>query len=172
MADVQAGLRRAGADVKWVEPANLHLTLKFLGEVPPRGLDAVRESLARPALALPPFTLETAGAGTFPARGRPRVVWLGLTQPVEIARLHHLVEAELTPLGFASEERAFAVHVTLGRVRSPRGVERLQECLDTLQSAAPAVPPWRVNRYNLIESRLSSLGPSYLDVEEYALIGS
>jgi len=111
-------LRSAGADVKWVAPENLHLTLKFLGNVSSERLAEVCAAVEQAAAGREPFGLELCGAGAFPNPARPRVVWLGTsegTQPtIELA---DAVEQALEKLGFGRETRKFHPHLTLGRVR-------------------------------------------------------
>lgn len=113
-----AKLRRIVADVRWVESEDMHLTLKFLGEVDvleiPRVCNAVTECVAD----LSPFELEVVGAGAFPDAERPRTVWLGVGEGTEaMVALHDRLELALAKLGFREEGRRFRPHVTLGRVR-------------------------------------------------------
>lgn len=113
-------LRGASADVKWVEPHNLHLTLKFLDEVPLKDIPQVCNAVAAAATALPPFSLEITGAGAFPNADRPRTIWLGAGQgAAEMSQLHGRLEEALAELGFRKEHRRFQPHLTLGRVRRP-----------------------------------------------------
>jgi len=111
-------LRSAGADVKWVTPENLHLTLKFLGNVPAERLAEVCNVAEQAASAHAPFTLEMRGAGAFPNPSRPRVIWLG-TQAgsQQLTALAEAMEKRFEKLGFRREARRFHPHLTLGRVR-------------------------------------------------------
>jgi len=111
-------LRSAGADVKWVVPDNLHLTLKFLGNVPAERLPEVCGAVEEAAKRQAPFTLGLCGAGAFPNAARPRVIWLGVREGTEpIVALAEAVEGALERLGFRREGRKFHPHLTLGRVR-------------------------------------------------------
>jgi 2'-5' RNA ligase len=104
--------------VKWVRPENIHLSLKFLGEV-----DETRESELRKALQRAagtsgeprPLALQIAGFGVFPDYHRPRVLWAGVSTDPELELLQHGIEQAFAPLGFPTEARAFRPHVTLGR---------------------------------------------------------
>lgn len=158
-----ARFRETGADVKWVETESLHVTLKFLGEVGEPGVNEVRAALRSVRGAS--FRLGVRGIGTFPPRGRPRVIWLGLTSADPLAALAATVERVLEPLGFPPEGRPFKPHVTLGRVRSPAGLDRL----DLASLRERAFGSWTVEGVSLMESRLSSKGPTYLEVEQYPL---
>ncbi len=137
VANFAQQLRQVNADVAWVKPGNFHLTLKFLGETPDGQLGDIRAALD---LVTPPrkvFELEIRGTGCFPETGMPRVVWVGTGAGREALRaLADDVEGAVETLGFARERRAFAAHLTIGRVRGPRGAERLrrrlEEALDTV----------------------------------------
>ena len=113
-----AALDGTTADVKWVEPHNLHLTLKFLGDVHQREIVAVCQAVAQGAAEVEPFEVEVRGAGAFPNAARPRTVWLGVTAGAEpMVVLHDRVEADLAELGYREEHRRFQTHLTIGRVR-------------------------------------------------------
>jgi RNA 2',3'-cyclic 3'-phosphodiesterase len=124
----QAGLRAAAprADVRWLDPAGMHLTLAFLGEVREERMAALRDTLAATVTPRPPLALMASGLGGFPSARRPRVVWAGIVGEGEaLRRTAAAVASALVPLGFPAEERPFRGHVTLARVRSPRGLQPL-----------------------------------------------
>ena len=125
---LQAELARAGADVRWVRPTGMHVTLKFLGAVETARLERVHAALREAVPTQPVTHLRVRGLGAFPSLRRPRVVWAGLVGDGMVA-LATCVEQALKPLGFPAEKRPFAPHVTLGRVKSMRGWERLEEAL-------------------------------------------
>lgn len=123
-------LRGFGADVGWVRPENLHLTLRFLGEQGERELDRVREALAEATAEASPFTVSLQGLGAFPLRGTPRVIWVGVAEGADqLSALQAAVEAALAQRGFRPEERAFHPHLTIGRVRGTRGIQALAGAL-------------------------------------------
>ena len=110
----------AGAKVSWVQPHNMHLTLKFLDEVRLNSIPQISAAVEKAAAACEPFELEICRAGAFPSAGRPRTLWLGTGQGSEqLGKLHEAMERELKPLGFPKEHRRFAAHLTIGRVRAP-----------------------------------------------------
>ncbi|MCS6858865.1 MAG: RNA 2',3'-cyclic phosphodiesterase [Abditibacteriales bacterium] len=160
LKDVQARLRAGGADVKWVEEENLHLTVKFLGEVWDERLPDVIATTRLAVASLPVFPVSLGGIGAFPSVTRPRVVWVGLQSGSEpFKRLMEQVEAAMAGLGFPREGRALHPHVTLGRVRDPRHLKRLPALLkaeppETLGSLT-------VERLTIMSSLLSSKGPRY-----------
>jgi 2'-5' RNA ligase len=110
-------LRPAVQGIRWADQAGMHLTLRFLGWASPRRLNALAEPLARAAAACPVSEAGFAGLGTFPERGSPRVLWLGVALPPELEALQAASEAAAVAAGFAPETRPFRAHLTLGRWR-------------------------------------------------------
>jgi len=152
-------LGSAAPRVRWVRPENLHVTVKFLGEVPETDLAEVCAAADRAAAKAAPFSLAVAGLGAFPAPDRPRVVWAGCSEGTEPARaLADQVEAQTVPLGFAAERRAYTPHVTLGRVRRPRDRGGLPAALGRAPAEYGCVA---VEALTVFESELSRGGPVY-----------
>jgi RNA 2',3'-cyclic 3'-phosphodiesterase len=147
--------------VKWVEPHNLHLTLKFLGDVAQTEIAEVCEAVMRGAAKVEPFDLEVRTAGAFPSAARPRTVWLGAGAGTkEMVVLHDRVEAALAELGFREEHRRFQSHLTIGRVRGggPGIAElgtRLQQHADFLAGRMT------VTEATVFTSTLTPAGPIY-----------
>jgi 2'-5' RNA ligase len=129
----------AGSDVKWTEPRNIHLTVKFLGDVNEPDLPKVCDAMSACALAAAPIELDVSGLGTFPESGPPRVVWAGVTGDVErLAKLVESVEQAIADaVGIAPERRPYHAHLTLGRCRSTRATERLTQAIDANRAASP-----------------------------------
>jgi 2'-5' RNA ligase len=124
---LQESLGRAGADVKWVEPENMHVTLLFLGEVEDRTLPAVCRVVAEVAAGLAPFEMRVEGAGCFPSPRRPRTLWVGIGDGLqELVALHDALEPPLLDLGcYRREDRQYTPHLTLGRVKGDAGADQL-----------------------------------------------
>ena len=153
-------LREANCDVSWVRPGNFHLTLKFLGETQDARLGDIKAALDLVALSRGAFDLELRGMGCFPERGVPRVVWVGAGAGREtMAAMARDVGRAMEELGFAREQREFAGHLTIGRVRGPRGSERLRRLLE----AEPDVSLGRcaVSGILLYKSTLAAGGSIY-----------
>jgi 2'-5' RNA ligase len=167
LSEMQRALGCESLPVRWVRPEGIHLTLKFLGEVPQDSIDAIGSALARAAMHHAPFRLEGRGIGTFPERGRPRVIWVGLLGDVErIVALARSVEEALAPLGFPPEARRFSPHLTLGRFRgSPHADWRL---LLERSSGAP-FGSFGVDGFSLFESRLKPEGAEYHALTRFRL---
>jgi RNA 2',3'-cyclic 3'-phosphodiesterase len=124
-------LEATGSNVRWVKPEQLHLTLKFLGDVDLRDIPEVCAAVSRATSTVPPFTMRIAGAGAFPNLHRPRTVWLGADEGVgEMGILHQRIESALAELGFRGEHRQFRPHLTIGRVRNAdQGIDALADAL-------------------------------------------
>jgi 2'-5' RNA ligase len=136
LARLQDRLRRSGVRVRWVSTDTMHLTVKFLGDVPDTDIPAICEAMKKVAARVKPFELEVTSLGAFPPRGAPRVLWAGLEGDVEVlAKLvGDMNEAILDAIGLEPEHRRFHAHLTLGRVKSTKGVESLTE---EMRAAAP-----------------------------------
>lgn len=168
LAGAQDRLRRAGADVKWVRPAAIHLTLKFLGETGAGRVPEIAGALARAARGSSPFTLEGRRAGFFPDERRPRVAWVGLAGEVPaLLDLQRKVEAACADVGYPADRRAFHAHLTLGRIKSPRRVDRLADALSELTDGTFGEIP--VDRIVLYRSELLPQGARYSRLVEQFL---
>jgi 2'-5' RNA ligase len=154
----------ARGDIRWSRPGNVHLTLKFLGDVPEDDLDGVRVALAEVCGRHGPFEVETSGFGAFPSARKARVVWAGVGEGYD--RLHSLVEdveGSLENLGFAREGRAYRSHLTLGRARGSPAA------LDLSEAAAQGLR-FPVREVELVRSVLGRAGAAYSTLEAYPLL--
>lgn len=156
-----ASLADTSADVKWVEPHNLHLTMKFLGDVHEREIGDVCQAVLQGAAARKPFDLDVRKAGAFPSSARPRTIWLGVGDgEQEMVDLHDRIEAELTELGYREEHRRFVPHLTLGRVRGVGpAIAELGQKLENKADFAAGV--MTVTKVALFASTLTRNGPVY-----------
>jgi len=156
-----AALSRTTADVKWVEPHNLHLTLKFLGDVHEREIAEVCQAVVCGAAEVAPFDVEVRGAGAFPNAARPRTVWLGAGEGAEsMVVLHGRVETALAKLGYRQEHRRFQTHLTIGRVRGGGpGIIELGKLLQ--QQADVLIGSMSVQKVTVFCSTLTPAGPIY-----------
>lgn len=161
-------LRKTGAGVKWVEPENLHFTLKFLGEISAADVAVAEGAVHRALAGKSRFSISLGGVGAFPSAGSPRVVWLGVTSGAgELRALAADVERELESEGFPGEKRAFSPHLTLGRVRSPGGAGALSPLLSSLKDRATG--SMEVSAVHLMRSTLAPKGPVYQPVRSWDL---
>lgn len=166
---LQDKLRKTGADVRWVRPEGVHLTLKFLGNVGETTASALAAAVQAVCAAHPRLTLTLAGTGVFPDRRRPRVVWLGLQGDLDaLATLQRDLEQAAEAFGFEPEKRAFSPHLTLGRVRSSRGMLDLLAAVDGLE---PSPLAFEAAEVRLIRSDLKPSGAVYTTLETCPLGG-
>lgn len=164
-------LRRRSADapharIAWVAADRLHVTVRFIGEVDERRAKAIADVL-RPDIAVAPFELAIEGVGTFPERGAPRVVWAGVASGAEalgVVEAH--VSGRLAQCGVPAEARSYHPHVTLARVREPRGL-RPVVWLEGLTARRFGIAP--VNAITLFESRPSPRGHVYTALQRSRL---
>lgn len=167
-------LKASGADVKWVPPENLHVTLKFLGETDGGLAERIKAAMADACAGRGAMALSLDGAGAFPGRGRPQVVWLGLGGEVEpLAGLAGALEQRLEPLGFAPERRPFAAHVTLGRLRRGRGKKKTAPPAALVRAIASLAgwrgPEFSGRRVSLMQSELTPAGARYQPLHQIDL---
>jgi 2'-5' RNA ligase len=133
IATLQKALRRHHGDVKWVRPESIHITLKFLGDVEEESVEEIEGVLHKSVQGFSPFSIELSDTGVFPHVHRPRVLWVGIKKGAqELGGLARKVDASLQELGFEPEKRHFSAHITLGRVRSPHGMDTtIKEMIST-----------------------------------------
>src|SRR6266498_4324576 len=103
--------------VRWVPVENMHLTLKFLGDISPSSVEFLMQMLRNEADTVPCFTIRLTGLGSFPSPKRPRVIYIGIQAPAGLVALHRGIESASRRLGYESEERGFSPHLTIGRVK-------------------------------------------------------
>ncbi len=161
-AQIQERLREL--DLKLVDPALVHITMKFLGEVPDSRLKAIIKALDR--VLCTPFDISVTGLGVFPKPENAKVIWLGCSG--ELGPLHSRIEEALLPLGFAADEHTFIPHATLARVRSlsESDEKRLKGLLLELQDTRYT---FRVDTFRLKKSILGPRGPVYETLREFRL---
>lgn len=173
LADVQTRLRDNCAErtVKWVRPEGIHLTLKFLGEVPARRADDIIRGVEAAVDGHGPLALEATGLGCFPNTRRPRVVWVGLAGDVAaLGALQRAVEQALGPLGFPPEKRGFNPHLTLGRVRRDARSADTRALGDLVtRTQLGTVATWQATTLSLIRSELHRDGARYTSLFEAPL---
>ena len=120
--------------IRWVAPHNVHLTLKFLGDVSPANLERLADTLKDEIVTHKMFSMSIGGIGAFPTQRRARVIWVGLDAPPALAALQRGVDAVSVQLGYPREERPFSPHLTIGRVAQTASSTDLQQIRSALES--------------------------------------
>lgn len=159
--ELQRELKRTGADIKLVDPEQVHVTVKFLGEVKDSRVDDVAAALERAAARVEPFDAAFNSVGVFPSQSYMRVIWIG-TEGDGFTQLAAAVEDEMARLGFEQEDRDFVPHATVARVKSGRKKEELGEVLDRFDDRN--FGEMTIDRLILKESVLRPSGAEYSDV--------
>ncbi|PIU44638.1 MAG: RNA 2',3'-cyclic phosphodiesterase [Ignavibacteriales bacterium CG07_land_8_20_14_0_80_59_12] len=160
-------LKEIGAEVRWESRDKYHITLKFLSDVREAQLPEIIDSLRRGLSGIPPFKVTYAGAGCFPSRRNPRVIWIGCeNEEGTLLRLHDAVEAATVPFGFPTEERAFHPHITVGRVKGTRNTDPL---VLSLPSVTLRSHPVDVRQILVMKSDLKPSGSVYTILEAIPL---
>jgi 2'-5' RNA ligase len=147
------------ADIKWVKPENLHLTLKFLGDTPEILLPKIHESLAKTITSFEPFYIRIYGTGVFPNKKYPKVIWIGLEHSSMLKTLAKEIELSMTTFGYQKERKGFNPHLTVGRVRSQKGIIDIMKDLENSQNAD--FGSLGVNSVDLMKSVLNPKGAEY-----------
>lgn len=160
--------------VRWVGPEGIHLTLKFLGNVPANRIEQVEQAISQACAGFPSFSFSIGGLGCFPDTRRPRVVWVGVQEDTGILkRLQKAIEDGMEKLGFPPEERGFQAHLTLGRTQrraSSADVRRLGQIV--AETDIGELGRMEARAVSLMRSDLKPTGAVYTRLAEVRLEGS
>ena len=158
IASIQKQLVTSGAEVKWDTPERFHITLKFLGDTDSALIPEITQQLRNSVGNFPAFELAYVKLGGFPNVDRPRVVWIGTSENHQILRLQGQVERICTSFGFANDDRPFHAHITLGRLKGNRNLERLTATLKSI-TFEPLLA--RCTEVHFVRSELRPTGSVY-----------
>jgi RNA 2',3'-cyclic 3'-phosphodiesterase len=177
--EVRSGLKKTQGLLKsdnpqiarWVDPASIHLTLKFLGNIPADKVAPISQLMKKAAGEVKPFRLEVKGLGAFPTLSRPQVIWVGLTGEIEqLQKLQNCLESQISPLGFPTENRAFTPHLTLARLRDTAAAIERQKLGEKISSIDLGLCfSISVNSISLMRSQLTPAGAIYTRLFETGL---
>jgi 2'-5' RNA ligase len=166
--ELQAPLKRTNAFVSWVKPENIHITLKFLGEVPEEKINEVFSATEAALKETKKFKMNLKGTGAFPDFRRPRVIWIGTGKGgEELSNMSTKIEEEMEKIGFPKENRKFSPHFTIGRVKSPKGIEKLMELVKSTDFETEDI---EVNEVTVMKSQLHPAGAIYTPLKKIPLL--
>jgi 2'-5' RNA ligase len=164
------GLKKSGADVKWVSPENIHITMQFLGDTEETQIPLIKEALNKILLPYSPFYIKIAGVGCFPDARRPRVIWVGTEEAQQVIDLHGDIAKGMVTFGFQEEGKIFTPHLTVGRVKSNRNTGALLKKMDEIKIVR--FSDFEVRNITLMKSELKPSGAIYYSLAEIPFGGS
>ncbi len=169
IGEFQNRLKPFDCDIRWVRPESIHVTLKFLGDVRAEQIGEISESIRIAIESLSTFEVMVGGAGVFPDSRRPRVLWVGVEKgSEELALLALKIEDVCSNFNFKKEMRAFSAHLTIGRVRSPKGIASLVEAMQTIGFQGGS---YSVGEVVVMKSNLQQTGAIYTPLHQIKLQG-
>ncbi len=164
LATAQRQLVQTGADMKLVEPQNIHITIRFLGNITPAMVEEIFDEMKQ--VEFTPFNVQIKGLGAFPNPRYPRVAWAGITQGAEqLKNIFNQLEPRLRGLGFTPDTRGFSPHLTIARVRSGRNKQQLADSLT--KNANYEIGAVDARCLRLKKSALTPRGPIYSTLKEF-----
>jgi len=168
LCDELSALQSGVPGARWLDSGQLHLTLRFVGDVDPPGFDELAHALAE--LEAPAFEMALKGVGHFPPRGKPRVLWAGVDAPPALLDLQARVERAVVRAGLPADERRYTPHVTLARFRRPGDAVLVSAYMS--EHAAFGTAPFPVEAFHLYSSHLSRSGAIHTVECSYPLTGA
>jgi 2'-5' RNA ligase len=164
LLEMENEIKNTGADLKLVEPENIHLTLKFLGDTDEEKIDKIEEIIKNSVKNINSFNIKLKGSGVFPNKNYIKVIWLGLENAEKIGEIAKKIDEQLKNLGFQLEKRGFSAHLTIARVKSSRNKEKLLQIIEKYNDVEFATI--NVNSVKLKKSDLTPKGPIYTTLKE------
>lgn len=169
IAELQNRLKPYCGDIRWVRPESIHVTLKFLGDVPAEQIKPIAEAIQKAVASVRPFDVSVEGTGFFPSSRRPRVLWVGVEKGFDALKdLAVKVDEVCTTFQFQKEKRDYSAHLTIGRVRSPKQIDPL---IQTLQTVGFVGGSYRVEEVAVMKSDLLKTGAVYTALHQIKLQG-
>jgi 2'-5' RNA ligase len=152
-------IAKTNADIKLVEPENIHITLKFLGDTDEQKREAIEQAMKESIVGLQPFSITLKGTGVFPNQHYMKVLWIGIINAGSLETIARTLEEKLGNLGFKKESRGFSPHLTIGRIRTARNKDKLIKVIN--QYASNEFTTQRIETITLKKSDLNPKGPIY-----------
>jgi 2'-5' RNA ligase len=168
LTEIQGSIKDSGVDAGWTRPEGIHLTLKFLGEVPEAKAAEIMAALSHATKETTGIRLDVAGAGAFPNPKNARVVWIGISGETDkLTRLQSAVEEAMVALGFKREDRPFTPHLTLGRIKFIRSRDKWLKALDGIKDIK--LSGFDTRTVSLMKSELKPSGSVYTEIGKIEL---
>ena len=155
----QQDIRKTDANVKLVEPENIHITLKFLGDTPIKQIDAIESIMKDAVSSAQKHTITLESTGVFPNENYIKVIWVGMKGSEKISEIADSLNQQCTQIGVKKDKRGFSAHLTIGRMKSAHGKEQIVDILRKYETTLFAEIP--VNKILLKKSTLTPKGPIY-----------
>ncbi len=157
---IQQRLSKAEADIKWTEPKNMHLTIKFLGDIAPENVDAIESALSDIADRFPSFHMDIGTLGAFPNMELPKIIWAGVSKRANILeQIARDLDDDLKGIATAPNDNNFLAHITIGHARTVKGLKQLSTLLK--DTHPPSGLSQKVQRITLFRSELFPKGAVY-----------
>jgi 2'-5' RNA ligase len=160
-------IARTGADVKLVEPENIHITIKFLGDTDEQLIDTLEQTMKQAVQSTKPFSITLKGTGVFPNQKYVKVLWIGIIDNGIIGPIAQKIDTSLASFGFKKENRGFSPHLTIGRVRTAKNKEKLLNAMQRFYDQEFTIQ--EVKSIVLKKSELTQKGPIYTTLREVLL---
>ncbi len=168
LSEYLSKLKRTGADVKWVAPENIHLTLKFIGYIEKETLINLNKIINYAVSSIVPFSISIGNIGAFPSLNKPRVVFVCVQeQGNNLLRIYEKIDKGVEPLGIKKESKKYVGHITLGRVKSQNNISKLKNALISGTECYFGLE--KVSSLSLMQSKLTPTGPIYTRLNNFIL---
>lgn len=158
--------KQIDANIKYVDLANLHITLKFFGDIDVEGIDLLSQKISEVAHQFDSFKLKIRGCGAFPNNNHIKVIWIGLEEDDVVKDLHDRLDAEFKKLGFEGDKK-FSSHLTIGRMKSAKNKNKVKDVIESLGDVE--IGEMEVDKIVLKKSTLKPSGPIYDDINVFEL---
>ncbi len=168
LTEFEKEIEETGANIKLVEPKNIHITLKFLGDTEEYLIDEIEKIMKDAVKETKPFNIQLKGTGVFPNTDYIKVVWIGIEHRDQAGAIAHKIDEQLAKIGFKKEKRGFSPHLTIARVRSAKNKEKLVQVIEKYNDVEFA--DLQIDSIKLKKSDLIPKGPIYTTLKEIKLI--
>jgi len=165
--ELENEIKNSGAIVKLVEPQNIHITLKFLGDTDENLIDKIEEILKASVENIKPFKISLKGAGFFPNQNYIKVMWIGIENTEQLGQIANKIDEQISKLGYEREKRNFSAHLTVARVKSAKNKEKLIQIIQKYKEIK--FGKIIVNSIKLKQSELTPKGPIYTTLKDIKL---